>query len=114
MDAPNQFADPFGLWPTGLLFNLLPKTDDCKPEEVSFCNRKCAPARALGCYVTLSWKLKGFRGGEPIRSEQRKDECNCEELDGCIPAPKKGKAGSSTTSPVIPPWWWWATEALVP
>ncbi|MBS0422783.1 MAG: RHS repeat-associated core domain-containing protein [Proteobacteria bacterium] len=114
MDAPAQYADPFGLTPFGWpLSMILPKTDDCKASEWNFCRAKCAPARALGCYVSVSWKLKGIRGGEPIRSEQRTVNCNCEELEGCIYA-RRNVRSSPTASPVIPPWWWWALDAVIP
>lgn len=49
----------------------LPRSDDCKPAELEQCEAKCAPGAVLGCCVSVSWKLKGIRNGEPIRSEQR-------------------------------------------
>ena len=109
--APSDFADPYGLMSiTQMVLNLLSKTGDCKDSERQVCSARCAPRRVAGCYVTISWKLKGIRGGEPIRSEQRKVNCNCEDPEECVPgpAPKKGKgARSSDTLPVLPPWWVW-------
>ena len=56
--------------------------DDSKVSEWDFCEGHCAPTRVLGCYVTISCKLKGIRANnEPVRSEQRKVNQNCEELD---------------------------------
>jgi RHS repeat-associated protein len=108
-ESPIDSADPLGLFPFNLpqiLYNLkLPTTGDCKETEKAYCTAKCAPARSLGCYVTIRWKLKGIRGGEPIRSEQRTVNCNCEELNGCIPAPKKGgKPNWLSPPPFIIPW----------
>jgi RHS repeat-associated protein len=110
-EDPLGTADPFGLFPVGLplsqiLYALkLPTTGDCKESEVAYCKAKCAPARSLGCYVTIRWKLKGIRGGEPIRSEQRTVNCNCEELDGCPNPNKKGsKPKWFSPSPLGLPW----------
>jgi RHS repeat-associated protein len=111
---PVDLADPFGLnpyiWPIlkPILENTLPKTDDCKTSEWNYCRARCGPARVLGCYVSLSWKLKGIRGGEPIRSEQRTVNCNCEELSCPGPGPKKkGSRSTYDTSLPLPlfPWW---------
>jgi RHS repeat-associated protein len=118
---PIRNTDRLGLFPFGvpqvldnLLYSLkLPTRGDCKEAEKAYCASKCAPARSLGCYVSISWKLKGIRGGEPIRSEQRTVNCNCEDLEGCVPAPKQGgKPAWLSSPPVAPPWW--LTPALVP
>lgn len=115
IENPVDFSDPYGLSPASLIFQMLSGTDDCKPSEWSYCTAHCAPARALGCYVTVGWKLKGIRGGEPIRSEQRTVNCNCEELDNCPTAtPKKAKRGVATSSSslTLPPWWWTPIPAV--
>jgi len=113
-ESPMDSADPLGLFPFKLpqiLYILkLATTGDCKETEKAYCRAKCAPPRSLGCYVTIRWKLKGIHGGEPIRSEQRTVNCNCEELDGCIPVPKKGGRPNwlSPPPPIIP----WLVPAL--
>ena len=61
----------------------LPRTGDCKSSEWAICDSRCAPYRALGCYVTIKWKIRGVRGGHPIRSEERQIECNCPEDIAC-------------------------------
>jgi len=115
--SPIDYGDPLGLFP----WPRLPGTDDCKPDEWSVCTAKCAPRKAIGCYVTVKWKLKGIRGGEPIRSEQRNVECNCEDpphcLDATRPAPKegRGKRGGSSNNQdpfTLIPWWEWLVPAL--
>lgn len=104
---PVNMVDPFGLillWP---LLNL-PTRDSCKPQEWKFCEGKCAPGIAKGCYVTVRWRLKGIRGGEPIRSEQRTVNCNCE--DACnkssnifVPILSPAPVFFPVTSPVMIP-----------
>ena len=72
-----------GEWFPPLRFEDLPKTSDCKMSEWAVCEAKC-PGRVQGCYVTRSWKLKGLRGNNPIRLEQRTVNCNCgEEPQAC-------------------------------
>jgi RHS repeat-associated protein len=108
---PIQLSDPFGLivlWP---LFNL-PSRDDCKMSEWKQCEVQCAPGRVLGCYVSVTWKLKGIRNGEPIRVEQRKVNCNCEQLScpnsarvfvpGLSPAPFFAPLTSPALVPAFP------------
>ncbi len=72
---PLRYVDPLGLLP----WTLLPKTGSCKASEWSICKAQCAPKAVKGCYVSISWRLRGIRGGEPIRSEERKVNCNCED-----------------------------------
>lgn len=117
--TPVDTVDPFGLTPAGLLgalLNTLPKREDCNQTDWDFCTAKCAPARALGCYVTLSWKLKGVRGEEArtIRSRQRNVECNCEELECTNPAPKKGGANPPLSTPPYYGLPWWARVPISP
>jgi len=75
---PLHAIDQFGLAP-----NDLPETDDCKRSEWKYCETWCAPRVAKGCYVTIVWKMRGLRGPGPIRSEERKVNCRCEEPDRC-------------------------------
>jgi hypothetical protein len=72
LDNPLTYYDPLGLIPGGL-----PGTTGCKGSEWAFCTSHCAPRKAVGCYVTLQWKIRGVRGGNPIREEIRKVNCNC-------------------------------------
>ena len=39
----------------------------------------CIKGGAAGCYATVSWKVRGLRGGELIRSEERSVNCRCRE-----------------------------------
>ena len=105
---PEETTDRFGLFSPGdWLLSKLPGNDSCKTEEWKYCEAKCAPAAVDGCYVTLHWKLKGIRGGEPIRVEQRIVECDCRELDCPYPSPKKGRRGSFGSSSFGSPAPWW-------
>ena len=54
----------------------LPKTGECKPAEIDVCRVRC-PGRVNGCYVSIKWKIRGARGGIPIREEIRNVNCNC-------------------------------------
>jgi hypothetical protein len=112
-----MYSDPYGLFPFPWWLLNLPNTDECKQSEWDYCTTRCAPFRALGCYVSVSWKLKGIRGGEPIRSEQRSVNCNCEEPNDCpVARPKKGKPGQQSSSSewwILPPWWWETVGALL-
>ena len=115
LQSPLDYADPLGLFP----WVKLPGSKDCNDAEKAECKARCGARRVLGCYVTLSWKLKGIRGenADPIRSEQRTVTCNCEDLDCSRPAPKegRGKRGSGSSNNqmpyLMPPWWW---EWLIP
>jgi RHS repeat-associated protein len=71
LDNPLTYSDPTGLVPGGL-----PLTTGCKTSEWAHCTAKCAPYKALGCYVSVAWKIRGVRGGEPIREEVRTVNCN--------------------------------------
>jgi RHS repeat-associated protein len=77
---PLLLSDPSGLAPgrnPGL-----PRTDDCKRSEWNQCDQQCASkGGAAGCYVTVSWKFRGLRGGNPIRSEERTVNCRCKNDD---------------------------------
>jgi RHS repeat-associated protein len=108
INNPIEFSDPNGLSPLQWWWYLnLPKTDDCKQSEWDYCTTKCSPFKALGCYVTLKWKLKGLRGGNPIRSEQRNVECRCEDPDDCpLREHKKGRANQQSPDGYLLPWWW--------
>jgi hypothetical protein len=63
--------------------HLLPPTDDCKEKEWEQCYARCGgKCRTAGCYVTIKWKLRGIRAnGKPLRSEERRVECNCVDPD---------------------------------
>jgi hypothetical protein len=74
-NSPTHFSDPYGLLP--MLIGL-PRTTSCKSEEKQECRERCAPKPMLGCYVTLSWKLKGIRANGPIRREVRTVNCRCQ------------------------------------
>jgi RHS repeat-associated protein len=120
LNSPINYGDPLGLNPVGeligYLWERLPKRDDCRDSEWSYCTAYCAPARAVGCYVTLSWKLKGIRNDRPFRSQQRLVNCRCEDIYNCQnAAPKKEKPGGSSSAPwlTLPPWWW-ETVTLFP
>lgn len=75
---PLSYTDHLGLiyFPNGK--HGLPRTDSCKPSEWSHCEGKC-PYGVDGCYVTLKWRIKGVRGGNLIRVEERIVNCNCKE-----------------------------------
>lgn len=75
---PLTYTDPSGLSPTEL-----PKTDDCKISEWKVCEARCSPRPVAGCYVSIKWKLRGIRGGEQIRSEERTVNCNCKDPPRC-------------------------------
>jgi RHS repeat-associated protein len=121
---PVTNIDPLGLLDVGqFIYNItqflynqkLPTTDDCKPSEKTYCENYCSPARSLGCYVSVSWKTKGIRGGEPIKSEQRKVNCNCQELDdpkACAPATRRGPQNLDWLAP--PPLPSWLTPVVTP
>ena len=69
---PVETTDRFGLFsPVDWLLSMLPGNDSRKTAEWKVCEAKCAPAGVAGCYVTVSWKLKGIRGG---RSEEHTSE----------------------------------------
>jgi len=57
----------------------LPSTGDCKASEWQYCRTFCGDRPVDGCYVSISWKAKGIRGGNLIKSEQRTVNCNCGE-----------------------------------
>lgn len=80
--APLDPAMPFPLPDESS--SALPKTDNCKASEWSICDSRCAPGQTFGCYVNIKWKIRGIRGGEPIRSEERTVNCNCEDMLACL------------------------------
>ena len=41
------------------------------------CQTRCAGRSIKGCYVTVSWKIRGGKNGNLIREEQRTVNCNC-------------------------------------
>jgi RHS repeat-associated protein len=59
----------------------LPRSGSCNAAEMNACRAQCGNRPALGCYVTIKWKIKGVRGGNPIRSGQRYVNCNCDDSD---------------------------------
>ena len=63
----------------------LPRTGACKASEWDACRARC-PGRVNGCYVSISWKIRGVRGSAPIRSEERTVNCNCadDEFMACL------------------------------
>jgi RHS repeat-associated protein len=75
---PLRQLDLYGVAPTDL-----PTTDDCKRSEWTYCETACAPRKVAGCYVSVNWKMRGIRGGHPIRSEERTVNCNCEDPPTC-------------------------------
>jgi RHS repeat-associated protein len=88
---PLFFVDPSGLAPK------LPPTGDCKETELKSCAAACAETgrKMAGCYVSISWKIKGVRNGNPIYSEQRRVNCRCE--DGfCENNPNVCRVGRNT------------------
>ncbi|MCU7853101.1 MAG: RHS repeat protein [Candidatus Thiodiazotropha sp. (ex Monitilora ramsayi)] len=90
---PIQLVDPLGLAYSPGGEHGLPGTDSCKPSEWSECQGRC-PHGVNGCYVTIKWRIKGVRNGQPIRVEERTVNCNCKESD-CPP---------ESNSP-FPPWY---------
>ena len=72
----------------------LPNTDDCKASELNYCAAKCGGAhKVMGCYVSIKWKIRGIRGGEIIRSEERTPNCNCFDEDDIAYCPNSGQNG---------------------
>lgn len=71
-------VDPYGLAYSPGGEHGLPPTDGCKPQEWAQCDAQC-PLGVDGCYVSIKRRLKGIRGGNPIRVEERKVNCNCKE-----------------------------------
>lgn len=76
---PIDFTDPSGL---SMLFPIIylmgTRTDDCKLSEWKVCEGRCSHG-VDGCYVTVRWRIKGIRGGNLIRVEERTVNCNCKE-----------------------------------
>jgi RHS repeat-associated protein len=72
---PISRVDPFGLLPPrGTI------TRNCGSTEWKHCEQYCAPRRALGCYVTLKFKLAGVRGGNRIGGYQLQSiNCKCDD-----------------------------------
>jgi len=57
-------------------------TDRCNAGEAAQCATQCGGAhKVLGCYVTVRWKVAGYRGGHLIKSNSRTVNCRC--LDEC-------------------------------
>ena len=74
---PQAATDPLGTAPT------LPQfpgttTDDCSLQEWNYCEGKCAPNAVLGCYVTVTHKLKTTKGFPQFKII-RTVNCNCKE-----------------------------------
>ena len=103
-DPANVF-DPTGLYPFTIWQVFSWKREDCNESDWSFCRAKCAPGRALGCYVTLKWKIKSAKGGNLIRLRERNVECNCEEFECSLPSPRSRLDTILSPPPVILPWW---------
>lgn len=54
-----------------------------EPETARRQSGRSAKLNALRgrCYVTIKWRLQGVRGLGPIRSEERRVNCNCHDLE---------------------------------
>lgn len=59
----------------------LPRTGDCKDSEWLQCQHYCFPQNAAGCYVSINWRARGLRGGNLIKSEERRVNCRCDGDD---------------------------------
>lgn len=76
---PNSLVDPLGAEPK---FPQFPPstTDDCSADEWKYCEGKCGSKPVVGCYVTITHKLKTVKGF-PQFGIQRTVNCNCKEDD---------------------------------
>ena len=76
---PNFVTDPLGIEPKFSRFPG-PTTDDCSLEEWKYCEGKCSPQPVLGCYVTITHKLKSTKGFPQFKI-LRTVNCNCKDND---------------------------------
>ncbi len=107
---PNSVADPLGTEPK---FPQFPPstTDDCSMAEWKYCEGKCGSKAVLGCYVTVTHKLKTVKGFPQFKMV-RTVNCNCKDDDACEKSwPDKlydwwksfGKPPAKPAIPLIPP-----------
>ena len=102
---PNSLIDPLGAEPK---FPQFPgtKTDGCKAEEWKYCEGKCGSKPVVGCYATITHKLKTVKG-LPQFGMQRTVNYNCKEDDCEKSWPEKlkdwWKEFTDANKPPLPP-----------